>query len=309
MRVVTSLRTSLLNQRGHLFCWVPVCLGVGIGIYFALPVEPAVAVLGSIGLISLGFAWLTTGKEADVAACLWLVALVLAGVCIAGARAHRVAGPVLEFRYYGAIEGRIIAIDRSASDAVRLTLEDVRLSRVAPENTPKRVRVSLHGDHVGTTPTPGKLIGTTGHLSLPSGPVEPGGFDFQRHAWFKKIGAVGYTRVPVMALAPQENSGGIYGFRMRMSAAIQARMAPDVAGFAAAVTTGDRSGISEAVTESLRGANLAHLLAISGLHMGCWPGLFLGRCGFVLRWCQRWGCASMERKLPLVCHSWRPRDT
>ncbi|WP_299420251.1 ComEC/Rec2 family competence protein [uncultured Shimia sp.] len=282
MRVVTLLRASLLNQRGHLFCWVPVCLGVGIGIYFALPVEPAVAVLVGIGLISLGFVWLTIGQEADVAACFWLVALVLAGVVIAGARAHRVSGPVLEFRYYGAIEGRIVAIDRSASDAMRLTLEDVRLSRVTPENTPKRVRVSLHGDHVGTTPTAGKLIGTTGHLSPPSGPVEPGGFDFQRHAWFKQIGAVGYTRVPVLALAPQENSGGIYGFRMRLSAAIQTRMAPDVAGFAAAVTTGDRSGISETVTESLRGANLAHLLAISGLHMGLLAGFVFGAVRFCI---------------------------
>ncbi|MFY0661004.1 MAG: ComEC/Rec2 family competence protein [Shimia sp.] len=282
MRVVTSLRQSLLHQRGHLLCWVPVCLGLGIGIYFALPVEPAVAVLVGIGLISLAFARLTIGQEADVAACFWLLALVLAGVSIAGARAHRVAGPVLDFRYYGAIEGRIIAIDRSASDAVRLTLEDVRLGRVAPENTPKRVRVSLHGDHVGTAPTPGKLIGTTGHLSPPSGPVEPGGFDFQRHAWFKQIGAVGYTRVPVLALTPQENNGGIYGFRIRLSAAIPARMAPDVAGFAAAVTTGDRSGISEAVTESLRGANLAHLLAISGLHMGLLAGFVFGAVRFCI---------------------------
>ena len=94
MRVVTSLRLSLLHQHGHLFCWVPVCLGLGIGIYFALPVEPAVAVLVGIGLISLVFAWFTIGKEADVGAVLWMVAFVLAGVCLAGARAHQVAGPV-----------------------------------------------------------------------------------------------------------------------------------------------------------------------------------------------------------------------
>ncbi|WP_294228044.1 ComEC/Rec2 family competence protein [uncultured Shimia sp.] len=282
MRVVTSLRASLLNQHGHLFCWVPVCLGLGIGIYFTLPVEPAVAVLLAIGLISSWFAWLTIGKEAHAAACLWLVAFVLAGVCIAGARAHRVAGPVLEFRYYGAIEGRIVAIDRSASDAVRLTLNDVKLDRFTPKDTPKRVRISLHGDVDGTRPTPGKLIGTTGHLSPPSGPVEPGGFDFQRHAWFKQIGAVGYTRVPVVALAQPDNSGGVYGFRMRLSAAIQARMARDVAGFAAAVTTGDRSGISEAVTDALRGANLAHLLAISGLHMGLLAGFVFGAVRFYI---------------------------
>ncbi len=282
MRVVTSLRLSLLHQHGHLFCWVPVCLGLGVGVYFALPVEPAVAVLGGIGLISLTFGWLTIGKEADVGALLWMIALVLAGVCLAGARAHLVAGPVLEFRYYGPIEGRIVAIDRSASDAVRLTLEDVVLAEVTPDKTPIRVRISLHGSLTGTVPTPGKLVGTTGHLSPPSGPVEPGGFDFQRHAWFKQIGAVGYTRVPVLAMAPPDNTGGIFGFRMRLSKAIQARMTSDVAGFAAAVTTGDRSAIPEEVTEALRGANLAHLLAISGLHMGLLAGFVFGAVRFCI---------------------------
>ncbi len=282
MRVVTSLRLSLLRQRGHLFCWVPVCLGLGIGIYFALPAEPAVAVLVGIGLISLVFVRLTIGQEADVGAFLWMVALVLAGVCLAGVRSHGVAGPVLEFRYYGPIEGRITAIDRSASDAVRLTLADVVLAEMTPDETPTRVRISLHGGAAGTAPTPGKLVGTTGHLSPPSGPVEPGGFDFQRHAWFKQIGAVGYTRVPVVALQALEGSGGIFGFRMRLSTAIQARMAPDVAGFAAAVTTGDRSAIPEEVTEALRGANLAHLLAISGLHMGLLAGFVFGAVRFCI---------------------------
>ncbi len=282
MRVVTSLRHSLLHQRGHLFCWVPVCLGLGIGTFFSLPVEPTVAVLVVIALISLVFAGQTRGKEVDGAALLWAMALILVGVSLAGSRAQMVAGPVLGFRYYGPIEGRIVAIDRSASDAVRLTLEDVVLERMAPEATPTRVRVSLHGDQVGTAPTAGKLVGTTGHLSPPSGPVEPGGFDFQRHAWFKQIGAVGYTRVPVVALATSDTGGGVYGFRMRLSAEIQARMPPDVAGFAAAVTTGDRSGIAQDTTEALRGANLAHLLAISGLHMGLLAGFVFGAVRFCI---------------------------
>ena len=175
-----------------------------------------------------------------------------------------------------------MAIDRSASDAVRLTLEDVILSEMTPAETPTRVRISLHGSLEGTAPTPGKLVGTTGHLSPPSGPVEPGGFDFQRHAWFKQIGAVGYTRVPVLAMTPPDGGGWIFGFRMRLSAAIQERMAPDVAGFAAAVTTGDRSAIPEEVTEALRGANLAHLLAISGLDMGLLAGFVFGAVRFCI---------------------------
>ena len=42
--------------------------------------------------------------------------------------------------------------------------------------------------------------------------------------------------------------------------------------FAAAITTGDRSNISKATLKALRASNLAHLLAISGLHMGLLTG-------------------------------------
>ncbi len=59
---------------------------------------------------------------------------------------HLVAEPVLGFRYYGPVEGRIVNIDRSVSDAMRLTLDAWCCRRVAPARTPARVRVSLHGD-------------------------------------------------------------------------------------------------------------------------------------------------------------------
>jgi len=38
--------------------------------------------------------------------------------------------------------------------------------------------------------------------------------------------------------------------------------------FAATIAVGDRSNIDAGDAEALRAANLAHLLAISGLHMG-----------------------------------------
>ena len=116
---------------------------------------------------------------------------------------------------------------------------------------------------------------TTGHLSPPSGPVEPGGFDFQRHAWFQRLGAVGYTRVPIVALnAPQGWRGGlgVFSVRMAASARVQQVLEGDIGGFAAAVTTGDRSAMSQSALDALRASNLAHLLAISGLHMGLLAG-------------------------------------
>lgn len=259
-------------QRGQLLCWVPVCLAVGIGAFFGLKVEPNALHYGGIvvGILTLLAIWRALPEEVSPLA--MACALMLVGFLMAGSRAHSVAEPVLGWRYYGAVEGRIIAMDRSASDALRLTLDQVFLDRVPPAKTPARVRISLHGkDAGGITPEPGLRVMTTAHLSPPSGPVEPGGFDFQRHAWFARLGAVGYSRTPLMGAAPADQGrAGLAVFRLRMaaSARIQSHLSGDVGGFAAAITTGDRSAMSRKALEDLRASNLAHLLAISGLHMG-----------------------------------------
>ncbi len=284
MRAVNEIRLALLGQRGHLFAWAPVFLGVGIGLYFLLRREPPVAALwgAGIGAMCLGAGALRGGAVSGPL--LWALALLVAGFALAGARAHAVAGPVLTWRYYGPVEGTVVGIDRSASDAVRLTLADVVLKGVAPADTPRRVRVSLHGSQGYIDPAPGLRVGLSGHLSAPNGPVEPGGFDFRRHAWFQRLGAVGYTRSPVLELGPPAGRRDVFAFRMWLSGAIQARMPADVAGFGAAVTTGDRSGIALSTIEALRISNLAHLLAISGLHMGLLAGFVFGavRVGLAL---------------------------
>ena len=258
-------------QRGALFPWAPVALGLGIGGYFLWPVEPGGAVwLIATAIGGAGAVW-AVARPGGLSVLGWGAALIALGLGLAGLRAHLVAAPVLGFRYYGPVEGRVIALDRSASDALRLTLDRVRLADVAPARTPARVRIALHGAAEGSLPRPGQRIMTTAHLAPPEGPAEPGGFDFQRHAWFQRLGAVGYTRVPVLIAAAAEGAR-LAAFRMAVADRVRAVLPGDIGGFAAAVTTGDRSGVSLATLQALRDSNLAHLLAISGLHMGLLSG-------------------------------------
>ncbi|MEP2642119.1 ComEC/Rec2 family competence protein [Roseobacter sp.] len=270
------IRSILLDQRGSLFEWVPVCLAIGIGLYFLLRFEPTLMFLGVLGAVavcaSIAARWLGEAVRPLMTA----LVLIGGGFLLAAHRAHDVASPVMSWRYYGPVEGRIVNIDRSSSDAVRITLDDVVLERTPPARTPQRVRISLHGDQTHSiAPAPGLRVMTTAHISPPGGPVEPGGFDFQRHAWFGQLGGVGYTRVPVLAIAPpQKHQLDLMIFRVRM--AVGARMLEilpgDVGGVAVAVTTGARSSISQQALDELRASNLAHLLAISGLHMGLLTG-------------------------------------
>lgn len=289
------IEAALLAQRGSLMGWVPVCLGVGTGIYFGLGSEPDMLVMSVLALC-IG-ASLMAARLVSVAFAPLLIAcaLIVTGIGVAKYRVSAVAAPVLTFRYYGPIEGRIVNIDRSASDAVRLTLDRVVLARMAPNRTPARARVSLHGDQPLQNFTPGDVLILTGHLSPPAGPAEPGGFDFQRHAWFLKLGAVGYTRTPVLRLAAATDTDigtWLFALRMAMSRAVQEAIPGEPGAFAAAIMTGDRSGMGQQTITDLRTANLAHLLAISGLHMGLLTGFIFAAVrsglavvpGLALRW-------------------------
>lgn len=269
----TVFRAAWDAQRGHVFPWAPVAFACGIAVYFGLRVEPAVwvlAVCAGAGLVAL---WLAARLGSALLA---LAACAAIGCAVAGARSHLVAGPVLDFRYYGPVEGRIVAIDRSASDAVRLTLDRVVLQDVPRVRTPTRVRVSLHGDQRWFTAAPGLRVMLTGHLLPPGGAVEPGGFDFRRHAWFLQLGAVGYTRTPVLVVEHLETGQWVFRARMWVSDRVRAALPGETGAFAAAVTAGDRSAMGQDTLQDLRDTNLAHLLAISGLHMGLLAGFVFG---------------------------------
>lgn len=275
MRLVRTGLEALGAARGQLLPWAPFWLALGIGPYFALKAEPGWPVLGGTAVLALGLALIgLRGHEIWRAPALGL-ALVAGGLLLAAVRAHSVAAPVLPFRYYGPIEGRIVDIDRSFSDELRLTLDRVVLEDTAPERTPARVRVALHGEQGYTDLLPGLTVILSGHLAPPEGPVEPGGFDFQRLAWFSGLGAVGYTRSPVLALEPPEGEVALFAFRLRMrlSAAMQAAIPGQSGAFAASLMTGDRSALTQETNDLLRASNLSHLISISGLHMSLLAGI------------------------------------
>lgn len=262
------------GQRGRLFLWLPVMLGLGVSLYFAAPLEPGKMIYiytACFAVIALIVLILIPSYYAPP---LTMMLMISIGFLSVGYRAHSVAAPVLSYRYYGPIEGRVIKIDRSASEAVRLTLDQVVLKNTAPSRTPARVRVSLHGDQDYITPEPGLRVALTGHLSPPPSAADPTGFNFQRMAWFDQLGAVGYTRVPVLRAGPTDDgtSLAIHRLRQHLSLALQSRIPGQSGAFAAAILTGDRSGISAQTAENLRASNLSHLLAISGLHMGLLTG-------------------------------------
>lgn len=280
-----ALVRSPVTVRAGMLPWVPLWMALGIGLWFSLPFEPGrITYALAFGMVAAaGLLWLVMPRLVASGRLGWtagdqirLVALAAmfaaSGFCFSGIRSWSVAAPVLEFRYFGPVEGRVVEIDRSARDRFRLTLDHVVLSDVAPDRVPSRIRISLFD--ADSLPVPGQRVMLSAHLGPPNGPTEPGGFDFRQMAWFEGLGAIGYARTPVLTVEPPQPGGALALHRLRMDMARGMRdsIGGQAGAVAAALMTGDRSGIEERTNDIMRASNLYHIVSISGLHMSMLAG-------------------------------------
>ncbi len=97
----------------------------------------------------------------------------------------------------------------------------------------------------------------------------PGGYDFAQAAWFDGLAASGSILEPPILT---ERAGGASGWRNDLAAHVRQQVGRfgDTASAAIAATliTGDRGAIPESDARAMRDAGLAHMLSISGLHVG-----------------------------------------
>ena len=129
-----------------------------------------------------------------------------------------------------------------------------------------RINVRSSLDHV----TIGDRVGVCSMLHQPSHPITPEGFDFYRYAFFKRISAVGYAVGQLKLLKNSDNSGfseWVMKCREYVSKSISKYMEHPEYGVATALSIGKSSIIERSTYENIRIVGLAHIVAISGMHM------------------------------------------
>jgi len=256
------------RDAGRRVLWLPVAVGLGCAIYFALPVEPPLPAVFGLGTILL--VWLARAmwrsRETPRALLAFAVAL-LSGFLLAAGRAHLVAAPVIPRPGVYEVEGRIELVEPYGS-GLRLTLADVSIAGLPAERTPARIRVSLR--RFDPPPRPGDRLRARARLAPPLPPACPRCYDFARAAWFQRMGAVGWVLDRARTVATRDSSFAEAIDRLRFSVAERARthIGGREGAVAAALLTGLRGGIDDATWEAMQRSGLAHLLAISGLHLG-----------------------------------------
>ena len=269
------------------FLILPIIFATGIGIYFTLDFEPAVWAAPLLIAVSC-LAWLALRERMHgdmpvqrTHAILQyaLLALIIAatGFMLAQYRTWSVHTPVLQERAGGLIlKGRVDSVERMRDGDTRIVLS--RLNWKSGDTPPKQQRpnrVRLNVKKGGDKLAPGQDIQIKAHLLAPSPPVIPGGFDFQRYIYFESIGAVGFaSKKPEIVKTAQSTavSDRLVGVRHSVAERIQGLSLPHTA-LITALMTGRRGGIAEADWDAMRHSGLAHMLAISGLHVGLIAGV------------------------------------
>ncbi|MCC6469315.1 MAG: ComEC family competence protein [Alphaproteobacteria bacterium] len=274
---------AFLAEREQWALWLPVAVGVGIAFYFGLAAEPAWWV--GPAWTAAGIALAVLGGPARLAMFLaaWVIAASGLGFGAAQLRTSLVATPMIGERLGPVdIEGRIVDRETRADGSQRVVLDELRIASLAPSATPRQVRLTLNRKHAEAAAI-GARVALRGVLLPASPPLAPGAFDFQRHAFFQGIGAVGFSVAPLRAV-PEDEPGwspAIWLERLREAIGERIRAAIDgpAGPLAAALLIGDRAGIPEPVMAAMRDSGLAHLIAISGLNFALVAGILF----FVVR--------------------------
>ncbi|WP_319414522.1 ComEC/Rec2 family competence protein [uncultured Cohaesibacter sp.] len=280
-----EMRWQLLVQNWHEDCldqnarflWVAFGMSFGAALYYALPDEPSFWGLLAVSAGLACWAYLRARKGLVVFPLL-LICAVVVGVCAASEHSYFSTTPVLEHSLSSPVIGRLVRVEKrgdASKPQERWTLAVESIERLPAARTPKRLLLTRRG--AGESFPIGARLKIWAHLTPLQQPAYPGGFDYGRYLWSRAIGGQGYLGKTIERLEDGKRSGwsalllglgdSIERTRLSVAAYIMHRVEGKAGGLAVALAVGKRDFLAEDVETALRRSGLAHILAISGLHM------------------------------------------
>ena len=262
--IAGSLRLALAERRG--FVLLPFAMIGGLMAAVNLPAEPPTPLLiaGWVGLAgSLGIALRSTIRTRIVV----VLAAVWLGFCLLPMHGALFGTRMLARPAYGTYQARVDEVLSETQSEKRLILSAVVPVGDGRALPVRRARVVVKG---GPDLSPGDTIEGPFRFAPVPGPIYPGGFDTQFHAYFDGIGSYGNsTHAPVLVHAGSETAPEhvIDAVRRGISARIDGALGQPAAGIARAIVNGDQSAVTDEAREAMSSAGIAHVLSVSGLHL------------------------------------------
>lgn len=173
---------------------------------------------------------------------------------------------------YHRIEGRLIESPEDRFRGFRFVLEAERV-----DGRPVSGRIRAGAGEESARPESGDRVALTGRLKRIRSFRNPGGFDYERFMAFRGLFVSTWARKNSLRIVEDAPSLGPVQrrdrFRSRLSRAIRRAVPGEAGAVLRALTVGDRDGVSPELRDRFAEAGVAHLLAISGLHVGIVTGV------------------------------------
>ncbi|MGI9366640.1 MAG: ComEC/Rec2 family competence protein [Rhizobiaceae bacterium] len=255
------------------FLWLPVLLGTGSVIYFTLPREPANFVFAFLAILFLMLCIVTRHRVVIYSLNLALL-FIFCGIVSAQLRVALLSTPTLSKSHITEISGTVIQREIRADGRVRyrLQVDSQNQNELLGRQRTKPLILRITTRKGGTRFKAGDKIAGLARVGPAPGPAIPGGYDFAFNAWFGGLGGsgffLGHPELQMGDAQPtQVKPDAILQVRDKIASDLRLGLPGQSGAIAAALIVGDRSGIDDPTNEALRRAGLAHILAISGLHM------------------------------------------
>ena len=180
--------------------------------------------------------------------------------------------------YQGVIFGDVASISNK-DQKVKLLLQNVVLTEL---DNKKLKYVSLLLRHKAVELQPGDRVFLKVKLEKPKQDNLPGTFNFVLYAFFKEINGVGHSLSTVKISQLNHNMRFIDKIRKKIENSIYDTLPIEISDVAIAFFLGNTKNIDKSIFHDVRISGLAHLFAISGMHIALFAGLIFICCNFIL---------------------------
>lgn len=262
--IVASAAAALDERR--LFVLLPFAMIAGLIVSIELPGAPHPIALGAGAAVitAAGAASLRSTVGMRVAA---LVAAFWVGLSLLPIHGTLWGTTMLARPAYGDYRARVDEIISETPTEKRAILSGIAPTGADRTLPVRRARVLIKA---GPDLSPGDVIAGSFRFAPVPGPIYPGGFDTQFHAYFDGIGAYGSSIHPPTIVASGSEAAPehlIDAIRRGISARIDAVLPQPAAGVARAIINGDQSAVTDEARATMATAGIAHVLSVSGLHL------------------------------------------